>query len=107
MDMTKKSTTNLIAIIFALYFFHCNNLIAQTFDYPPTSKQPVTDTIFGKVVTDDYRWMENMNSQQVKDWLKAQANYTNSWLNKIPGRDSLVEEYKKIDKLSVAEIGFV
>ena len=105
--MTKKSTTHLIAIIFALYFFHCNNLTAQSFNYPPTPKQPVTDTIFGKVVTDNYRWMENMNSQLVKDWLKTQADYTNSWLNKIPGRDSLIEAYKKIDKLSVAEIGFV
>lgn len=82
----------------------CSTTLAQTFSYPPNPKQPVVDTIFGKVVVDNYRWMEDINSPQMKGWLAAQADYTNSWLNKIPGRDALMNEYKKLDQAETATI---
>ncbi len=90
-------------LIFSSVFIS-NISIAQTFNYPPTPKQPVTDTIFGKVVVDDYRWMEDMNSQQMKDWLKTQADYTNNLLDKIPGRNVLIEELKMLDALKPSNI---
>ena len=98
--MISNPTINLIAFVLSSVVFFCNNCIAQTFNYPPTPKQPITDTIFGKVVVDEYRWMEDMNSQQMKDWLKMQSDFTNNLLDKIPGRDALVEEFKKLDQLT-------
>lgn len=89
---------------FLLHSFFCNESSAQSFAYPYTPKQPVADTIFGRVIVDNYRWMEDMKSQQMKDWLKAQANFTDSILDKIPVRDALIEEYKQIDKLTPYEI---
>ncbi len=71
--MRYTSKINLIVNVFLLCLFLYNSSTAQTFHYPTTAKQPVKDTIFGKIVTDDYRWLEDMNNQQVKDWLKAQA----------------------------------
>ncbi|MVM31379.1 prolyl oligopeptidase family serine peptidase [Spirosoma sp. HMF4905] len=66
---------------------------------PISPKRPVVDTYFGKVVTDNYRWMEDMNSQQTKDWFKAQGDYSNSVLAQIPGRDSLVNTFVRYDAL--------
>jgi prolyl oligopeptidase len=105
--MKSKSKIRLFAIIFALYLFYFNNSTAQTFNYSQTPRQPVADTIFGKVVIDDYRWMEDMNSQQMKDWLKVQTDFTNSLLDKIPGRNVLLEELKKIDQLTRVDIPYV
>ena len=105
--MKSKSTINLIAIFLSSFVFFCNNCIAQTFNYPPSPKQPITDTIFGKIVVDDYRWMEDMNSQQMKDWLKMQSVYTNSLLDKIPGRNALIAEYKKLDLLASVDIPYI
>ena len=102
--MKTESKINPLVIILASYLFFYNNCIAQTFNYPQTQKHPVVDTIFGKVVVDEYRWLEDMNSQQVKDWLKAQADYTTNILNKIPERDALIEEYKKLDKVREEDI---
>lgn len=102
--MIMKLKINFYKIVFSSYLFFCNNSIAQTFNYPQTLKQPVADTIFGKVVIDNYRWIEDLNSHQVKDWLKAQAAYTNNQLDKIPGRDLLLEEYNNLDKLATADI---
>lgn len=72
---------------------------------PPATKQiPVTDSYFGKTVTDNYRWLEDMNNKAVQDWFKAQSDYTNSLLDKLPGRDSLFHEYQRLDAMASAEI---
>ncbi len=102
--MKMKFKITLYQTLFLLYLLFCSNSIAQTFNYPRTLKEPVADTIFGKVVIDNYRWLENVNTKQVKDWLKEQNDFTNDVLSKIPGRESLYEEYNKLDKFATAEI---
>ena len=71
----------------------------------PTRKQPVTDTYFGKTIVDNYRWLEDVNSQEVKDWFKAQGDYTNSVLNQIPGRDKLIQTFVDYDKMLAVRYG--
>ena len=99
--------TKFFLTAFSIFVLFSHHSIAQNFLYPATPKQPVADTIFGSVVVDNYRWMEDMNSQQVKDWLKMQADYTNYLLDKIPGRNALLEDYKKLDKLAPTDIPYV
>ena len=72
---------------------------------PATRKQPVTDTYFGKAVVDNYRWLEAVNKPEVKDWFKAQGDYTNTILDKIPGRDSLIDTFVQYDKLRAVRYG--
>jgi prolyl oligopeptidase len=54
---------------------------------PPPVK-PVTETIWGKQVTDQYRYMEALDQQTVA-WMKAQDAYTRSILNSISRRAAL------------------
>ena len=56
---------------------------------PATPQIPVTDVYHGVTVVDPYRWMEDMKSPEFQTWLKAQADYANDVLTKIPGRDAL------------------
>ncbi len=70
---------------------------------PPTKQIPVTDTYFGKQVTDNYRWMENMNDSQVQQWFKAQGGYTDSIMNRISGRAGLINDWQALDKLKPEE----
>jgi len=86
-------------MLLALIFFFPEITTAQTLPYPKTERRPVHDTLFGKVVTDDYRWLEAMNEPEVRSWLKAQAALTDSILAKIPVRDKLIEEYKALDTM--------
>lgn len=102
--MKNYSTQSLASVVCCVILFISNHSAAQNFTYPVTSKQPVSDTIFGKVVVDDYRWLEDVNSSQVKDWVKDQADFTNKMLDKIPGRNSLIAEYKKLDGLTSANL---
>jgi hypothetical protein len=78
----------------------CLFAVATLFAQQPASpKKPVTDTYFNWKVTDNYRWLEDTKDTAVKTWLKAQADYTNAQLNKIPGRDSLIKTFQQYNML--------
>ncbi len=57
----------------------CSLSNAQTFEYPtaPTSQQH--DTIFGKIVADPYRWMEQP-SLTLDYWLEEQSKFSKKYL---------------------------
>ncbi len=81
---------------------------AQTPDQPElpkTPKHPVTDTYFGKKVIDNYRWLEDMSSPETQAWFKAQGDYTNAVLARIPGRDKLIQTMVDYDKLLSVRYG--
>jgi prolyl oligopeptidase len=71
-------------------------------NYPPTKTVDASDTYFGKTYNDPYRWLENLKDTNVEVWFRDQANLTDGLLAKIPGRDALVQEWLKLDKLKPA-----
>ena len=74
------------------------------YNYPATKTVDSTNTYWGVTYKDPYRWLENIKSPEVESWYKQQANLTNSILDKIIGRDELIEEYKKLNKLQPPKI---
>lgn len=77
---------------------------AQQYHYPVTRMVDSSDTYFGITYKDPYRWLENLKSDEVNGWIKQQADYTNSILSAISGRNELVEEWKLIDKKQVVHV---
>jgi prolyl oligopeptidase len=65
---------------------------------PPAKQEPVKDAYFGVTVEDPYRYMENMDDEYVKEWMKQQSDYARSVLDSIPGRDELSNLMKEFDK---------
>ncbi len=63
---------------------------------PPTPKRPVTDTYYGVAVTDDYRWLEDGQSKEVRAWSDAQNAHARSVLDHLPGVAQLRERLTKI-----------
>lgn len=55
--------------------------------YPETKKLNITDDYHGRKVEDPYRWLEDDNSAETKNWVKAQNKVTFSYLASIPFRD--------------------
>lgn len=89
-----------ILVIFSAFF--CTSCFSQL-NYPPTKKVEVTDTYFGVDYTDNYRWLEDMKNPEVESWFKQQADFTNAIMSTIPGRDELIEEWRRLDKIQPAE----
>lgn len=56
-------------------------------DYPPTRRDNIVDNYFGTKVPAPYRWMEDLNSPAVKQWVAAENKLTFAYLDNIPMRD--------------------
>src|SRR5581483_6995273 len=47
-------------------------------------------------VPDPYRWMEDIDSPQTRTWVEAEAKLSSAYLARIPGRDRIAAQLKKI-----------
>lgn len=74
----------------ALCLLACATLAAAQADLPATPKRPVVDTYFGIQVTDNYRWLENGASPEVKQWVAAEDAHTAAWMDKLPQRNAIL-----------------
>ena len=66
---------------------------------PAARVEVVRETLHGFTWDDPYRWMEDWHSDELKEWVTAQGQYTEEYLNKLPKRDALL---KRINELSLA-----
>lgn len=77
----------------------CNSSAQKNLKYPETKKIDVYDTLHAIVINDQYRWLENLNSQEVKDWRKKQEEFTDNYLhdskywNKVKARLTELQNY--------------
>jgi prolyl oligopeptidase len=64
--------------------------------YPEAKRVDQVDDYFGTKVADPYRWLEDDNSDETAEWVKAENKVTFGYLEKIPFRDKIKERLKKI-----------
>jgi prolyl oligopeptidase len=62
---------------------------AQHLRYPPTRTVDVLDEYHGTKVPDPYRWLEDVDSRETRDWVEAENRVTFSFLEQIPQRDAI------------------
>lgn len=86
------------AVLFTgfLSFFAVAQINAQ-YKYPETKKENQTDNYFGTTVADPYRWLENDNSEETKQWVGQQNEVTFSYLDKIPYRKQWFNELESLN----------
>jgi prolyl oligopeptidase len=105
-------TRRIAAVLFLLtaLAFPARNLEAQQIApmKPPVAQvRPVTDDYFGTKVVDNYRYFENLKDPEVQQWMKAQADYTEAVLGRIPGRERFLATFRELDASQQALIGGV
>ncbi len=69
---------------------------------PVTRKVDVVDVLHGARVPDPYRWLEDGDADEVKEWTEAQNTYTRKVLDAIGGRDALAK-----DVTALLQVGYV
>jgi len=72
------------------------NAQVTTLKYPVTKKVDQVDTYFGTKVSDPYRWLENTDSADVKEWVLEQNKVTNNYLSAIPFRSKIKSRLEQI-----------
>jgi prolyl oligopeptidase len=71
---------------------------------PATPKRPVTDSYHGMTVTDDYRWLENWDDPEVKQWSAGQNVRTREYLDNLPARPAIKQRLQQL--INAGSIGY-
>jgi prolyl oligopeptidase len=66
-------------------------------DYPATRTVDVVDDYYGTLVPDLYRWLEDLETEEVRAWAAAQTALTEAHLADVPGRDGLAARIRELD----------
>ncbi len=78
-------------------------LLSSCGQQPPSTKiEPVTDTLHGVEITDNYRWLEDGENPEVREWADKQDEYCRQYIKKYPDREKV---HKRIEELM--RIGYV
>jgi prolyl oligopeptidase len=64
--------------------------------YPATKKIDQVDDYFGTKVADPYRWLEDDNAADTKEWVQAENAVTFDYLRKIPFREKIRQRLTEI-----------
>jgi prolyl oligopeptidase len=64
--------------------------------YPVARKSDQVDTYFGTQVADPYRWLEDTDSPETKQWVTAENALTFEYLGAIPERAAIKEQLTRI-----------
>lgn len=59
------------------------------FEYPPTRLGDVVDDYHGVLIADPYRWLEDVDAPEVREWIAAQNALTESWLGQVDARERI------------------
>jgi len=63
-------------------------------------KRSVSDEYHGVKVADDYRWLENWDDPEVKQWSAAQNTRTREYLDRVTSRAAIKERLKALNAAS-------
>lgn len=82
-----------IPLVIILLAISC---VDSTMKYPETRKDQVVDTFYNKVVEDPYRWLEDDNALETKQWVDAQNELTFDYLKDLPRRDEIKQRLTEL-----------
>ncbi|HEY8996565.1 MAG TPA: S9 family peptidase, partial [Edaphobacter sp.] len=64
-------------------------LPSQKLSYPQARKVEQTDEYFGVTISDPYRWMEDLDSPELAEWVEQENALTRSVLDAVPERSAM------------------
>ncbi|MEJ7713491.1 MAG: hypothetical protein WKF84_27515 [Pyrinomonadaceae bacterium] len=73
-----------------------NHSMKQRLQYPAAAKVEQFDDYHGTRVADPYRWLEDPDSPQSRQWIEAQNKLTFGFLGEIPERAALKERLTQL-----------
>jgi prolyl oligopeptidase len=60
---------------------------SQPLEYPKAKRMDVVDDYFGTKVPDPYRWLEDTDSRDTREWVKVENEVTSAYLEKLADRE--------------------
>ncbi len=70
--------------------------VSQPLEYPRARRTDFVDDYFGTKVPDSYRWLEDSDSPETQEWVKAENEITSAYLDKLADREPFKERLTKL-----------
>ncbi|QFG21191.1 prolyl oligopeptidase family protein [Actinomadura sp. WMMB 499] len=64
--------------------------------YPPAHREDIVEEIHGHRVADPYRWLEDVDDDDTREWLSAQDELFHKVVDDLPGRDVLRRRLREL-----------
>ncbi len=80
---------------------------AEPLSYPPARRDALVEKLHGEEVADPYRWMEDIDSPETRQWVEAQAKLAGDYLGKLPRRAPFLKRLRELqdyDKTGVPSV---
>ena len=77
----------------------------ETVKPEPLPQKNVTNTYHGVTLNDPYQYLEDLDDPSVVTWMKDNANYANSILDNISGKQAMLDKMMELINRTSAAIG--
>jgi prolyl oligopeptidase len=84
------------ALILCLFTAGITQQMIKPNIYPPARKSDQVDDYHGVKVADPYRWLEDLDSEETRNWVEAENKLSFGYLAAIPERNTLKERLTKL-----------
>lgn len=91
--MNRQKILALAALGLPLFALHAE---VEKLTYPDARQSDLVEDLHGQKVADPFRWMEEIDSDETKAWVAAQAELAQSYLSKLPGRERIEKRLEAI-----------
>ena len=85
-----------LALILCLITAGITQQMINPNNYPPARKSDQVDDYHGVKVADPYRWLEDLDSEETRNWVEAENKLSFGYLAAIPERTMLKERLTKL-----------
>ncbi len=83
-------------LVISILTFTCLALKAQDYSPPQSKESIVTDTFHEQyIIEDKYRWLEDVNSEETKEWISRQNKMSNKYLSKVRSKANTIKNISK------------
>ena len=84
------------ALIVCLLVIGVTQQMIKPNSYPPARKADQVDDYHGVKVTDPYRWLEDLDSEETRKWVEAQNKLSFGFLESIPARATVKDRITRL-----------
>ncbi len=68
---------------------------------PETRREAVVELLHGVEVADPYRWLEEQQAPETREWIATQNDYATAWLGRYTGRARLMARAGELMRVDV------
>lgn len=82
-------------VLLGIILISVNGTLYSQYKYPVTKNIDSSYTFHNITVKDSLLWLEDLKSEETRNWFEIQNNFTDSILNKLPMVDKIYNDIKK------------